>query len=240
MYEISMEKVDFPDITLRLTASFSSFSPKNVKNEKEKMVRFVNSISEPDISLIIKKFIQEIEANMVSVEKKSSGIFEKESLKLYDVIVALGTNMGRLRDNLLCARKLLDESEFFYIDRLSSVYESMPIGYEKQNNFYNMVIKGRTSLSPEKLLIFLKMIEKKCGREWSKRNHPRVLDLDILYYEDFIINTTTLTIPHKERLKRDFVIVPLLEIFPDFIDMETLEPMKNFFFESDIRKVGLL
>ena len=130
------------------------------------------------------------------------------------VYLSLGTNLGERLDNLATARAML--SPDVRVEKLSSVYETAPWGYSDQANFYNQVLLGKTMLTPLRLLNKLKRIEKMMGREQTFRYGPRVIDLDILFYESRIINTKRLQIPHPRLQERAFVLVPLVEIAPDF------------------------
>lgn len=131
------------------------------------------------------------------------------------VYLSLGTNLGERLDNLATARAML--SPDVRVEKLSSVYETAPWGYSDQANFYNQVLLGKTMLTPLRLLNKLKQIEKMMGREQTFRYGPRVIDLDILFYESRIINTKRLQIPHPRLQERAFVLVPLVEIAPDFV-----------------------
>lgn len=101
------------------------------------------------------------------------------------------------------------------IKKASSMYETKPWGLEEQPEFINMAIEAETSLSPEELLRALKDIEKEMGRKDTVRWGPRIIDLDILFYDDIVINMGHLQIPHPLLHKRDFVLLPLSEIAPD-------------------------
>ena len=131
------------------------------------------------------------------------------------VYLSLGTNLGKRLDNLAQARALLLPE--VQVGKLSSVYETAPWGYLDQANFYNQVLFGETMLTPLRLLNKLKYIENKLGREQTFRYGPRIIDLDILFYESHIINTKRLQIPHPRLQARAFVLVPLVEIAPDFV-----------------------
>jgi 2-amino-4-hydroxy-6-hydroxymethyldihydropteridine diphosphokinase len=99
----------------------------------------------------------------------------------------------------------------------SKVYETPPWGYEDQPAFLNQVLQVETELDPPALLRHLKRIEKKLGRQATFRYGPRIIDLDILFYADLIYSTDSLQIPHPMASERAFVLVPMLEIAPDFI-----------------------
>ncbi len=131
------------------------------------------------------------------------------------VYIALGTNLGNRLANL---REAIDffSSELRVI-RESTIYETPPWGYIEQPAFLNMVIEAETKLAPRALLSYLKDKEKNLGRIKNFRNGPRLIDLDILFYDDLILDEKKLTIPHPRLHERAFVLVPLAEIAPAFI-----------------------
>jgi 2-amino-4-hydroxy-6-hydroxymethyldihydropteridine diphosphokinase len=95
------------------------------------------------------------------------------------------------------------------------LYQSAPVGYSNQPDFINAVAEISTQLSPETLLAALLNIEIEAGRERPFPNAPRVLDLDLLLYDDLTINTKNLTLPHPRMHERGFVLLPLAEIAPE-------------------------
>lgn len=127
--------------------------------------------------------------------------------------IALGSNLGDRAENLAAARAGMEAG--IHIVEASKVYETPPWGYEDQPVFLNQVIKGETELSPEPLLTFLKDLEGQMGRRKTVRYGPRVIDLDILFYDDLIYESPRLTVPHPRLSERAFVLVPLAEIAPD-------------------------
>jgi 2-amino-4-hydroxy-6-hydroxymethyldihydropteridine diphosphokinase len=129
--------------------------------------------------------------------------------------IALGSNKGDRFSHLTMAIQEIIQDKNNSIENVSSVYETLPYGYKDQGNFYNAVIKIKTSYQLMELLDFLKSIEKKIGREYSAKWGPREIDLDILFYNDLIFSNDRVTVPHKEVAKRDFVLIPLSEIAPD-------------------------
>lgn len=131
---------------------------------------------------------------------------------MFNVFIGLGSNLGNRTENCLEAIELL--SDFTIIKSVSSFYETKPVGNEDQPKFINAVAKVNTLLSPLNLLTSLKTVEKQLGRETTDRWGPRTMDLDILIYEDFVLESQELTIPHKELLNRRFVLEPLCEIEP--------------------------
>ena len=127
--------------------------------------------------------------------------------------LSLGTNKGDRKDYLEKALILLDH--YGYVSNVSSYYETEPYGVSDQDLFINIMCQFETELTPEKLLKTIQKIEKKLKRSRIYRWGPREIDIDIIYYEDEIVETKELTIPHKEFFKRNFVLIPLNEIEPN-------------------------
>ena len=131
------------------------------------------------------------------------------------VYLCLGSNLGERERNLTQALTLL--SQKIKLAKLSSIYETEPIGYKEQPFFLNIVCQISTDLSPEELLNLAKTIENKMGRVPSFPNAPRLIDIDILLYDNQIIDTQNLVIPHPRMTERAFVLVPLVEIAPGLV-----------------------
>ncbi|MFQ3599078.1 MAG: 2-amino-4-hydroxy-6-hydroxymethyldihydropteridine diphosphokinase [Chloroherpetonaceae bacterium] len=129
------------------------------------------------------------------------------------VFVGLGSNLGERLTMLQEAIACISELPTTEVLATSSVYESPPIDCSEQNPFLNAVCKITTDLSPTALLTALKDIERKLGRpERYARWSPRRIDLDILFYDDQVLQQDGLTIPHSEIQHRKFVLVPMLEL----------------------------
>jgi len=129
--------------------------------------------------------------------------------------LALGSNLGKREEFIREAIKKLEKLGKL---RCSSIYETAPWGVKNQPHFLNVVCALETWLSPQELLNEIKRIEIKLGRKARERWGPREIDIDILLYEDRIIETETLTIPHPYLRERRFYLVPLCEIAPDVKD----------------------
>ena len=127
----------------------------------------------------------------------------------------MGTNLGDRLANLRAAMAAL-APEIKVLDE-SPVYETEPWGYADQPPFLNMVLRAATDLSPRGLLDRLKGIEARLGRIPSFRNGPRLIDLDLLFYEDLVLKTPALVIPHPRLHERAFVLIPLAEIAPGLV-----------------------
>ena len=130
-----------------------------------------------------------------------------------EVYIALGSNLGDRAENLREAESAL--SAVVSVRMRSTVHETAPQYVTDQPAFLNMVVAGDTSLTPEALLRRLKSIEQALGRKPSRRFGPRLIDLDILYYDDQIIERPDLVIPHPRIAERVFVLQPLSEIAPE-------------------------
>ena len=133
------------------------------------------------------------------------------------VILLLGSDLGERSDFLNSAIMLLNKLLGEIIDK-SSVYESEPWGFESDTKFLNQVVVAETKLNPEEILQTCQNIEKKLGRIRSDTGEyiSRVIDIDILYIDDMIIEREELTVPHPKLQERRFTLVPLAEILPEF------------------------
>jgi 2-amino-4-hydroxy-6-hydroxymethyldihydropteridine diphosphokinase len=133
----------------------------------------------------------------------------------HDIYLALGTNLGDRLANLRAAlRSFPPDVQPLSVSR---VYETPPWGYADQPAFLNLVIRATTLLSPEALLSKLKELEVELGREPGFRWGPRLIDLDILFYDDLILDSPPLVLPHKRLHERAFVLVPLADVAPDLL-----------------------
>jgi 2-amino-4-hydroxy-6-hydroxymethyldihydropteridine diphosphokinase len=132
--------------------------------------------------------------------------------KKHSVYLSLGSNLGDRLDYLHQAIEFL--KDFGHVNKTSSVYETDPWGYEDQPAFYNQVAMIETELEPLELLHDIKQVELKMGRTPTFRYGPRVIDIDILLFDDIVFTKPELTIPHPEMKNRAFVLAPLLEIAP--------------------------
>lgn len=130
------------------------------------------------------------------------------------VYLGLGTNLGDKRKNLNDAIRML-ENQVGEVEKVSSVIETEPEGFKSDNMFLNAVVKVRTALSPFEILDITQDVEKSLGRKEKSSNgiyHDRVIDIDILLYDDINISTPRLVIPHPRMTQREFVMTPLTEI----------------------------
>lgn len=129
--------------------------------------------------------------------------------------LGLGSNLGDRQKNLCRALALLAQS--VRVESVSSLYETAPWGHLEQPPFLNAVCRACTILPPEELLCRAQQVESVLGRERQQQWGPRTVDLDILFYDDLMLATDELTIPHPLLHERAFVLVPLVEIAPDLL-----------------------
>ena len=131
-----------------------------------------------------------------------------------NAVVALGSNLGDSRSVLKQALEAISALPGTRVYAVSSLYRTAPVGYADQPDFLNAVAALETTLTPHALLGALLGIEAAMGRRRTFANAPRVIDLDLLLYQDFSLQTAELTVPHPRMHQRAFVLVPLAELFP--------------------------
>lgn len=146
--------------------------------------------------------------------------------------IALGSNLGNRAANLRTAVERM--SARLVVRRESHLYETAPWGYTDQPAFLNMAIEAATSLGPEALLAFLKNIEKEMGREATFRNGPRLIDLDILFYDELVLDTPPLEIPHPRLHERAFVLVPMADLAPELVHPRLGETILQLLMQADL------
>jgi GTP cyclohydrolase-4 len=151
--------------------------------------------------------------------------------KPHQVYLALGANLGDRQANMLQALQSIRTAAS--VESVSSFFETEPVGYLDQPDFLNMTCQVTTDLSPLELLHFLKQIERQMGRQSSFRNAPRPIDIDILLFDDLVLETPELTIPHPRMSERAFVLAPLVEIAPEVIHPVFKIPVTKLFQQVD-------
>jgi len=131
-------------------------------------------------------------------------------MKANKAYLSLGSNIENREDFL--KKAIFEIKKIAKILKKSKIYETSPVGYKKQGDFLNMAIKIATKLNPQELFEKIQKIERELGRERKIKNGPRTIDIDILTFEDTIIDEPNLKIPHPRMHERKFVLVPLLEL----------------------------
>ncbi|MSV29673.1 MAG: 2-amino-4-hydroxy-6-hydroxymethyldihydropteridine diphosphokinase [Bryobacterales bacterium] len=142
------------------------------------------------------------------------------------VYLGLGANLGAREQALETARRLL-EREGLRIRRVSSLYETEPMELASQPWFLNQVVEAETTLFPLQLLSRIHRIEIEMGRKRIVAKGPRTIDIDILFYGRFTIDSPKLSVPHPRFRERRFVLAPMAEIAPDFRDPVSRKSMRE-------------
>jgi 2-amino-4-hydroxy-6-hydroxymethyldihydropteridine diphosphokinase len=157
------------------------------------------------------------------------------------VFLSLGSNLGDRRRQLQRALDLL--SQQMTIEQISSVYDTAPMLVTEQPRFLNLVCRARTALSPHDVLALLKSTEQQMGRTAGIRYGPRVIDIDLLFYDALVLDTPSLTLPHPRIAERAFVLLPLAEIAPAFVHPalnRTVADLAQQVAEADVQPMGPL
>jgi 2-amino-4-hydroxy-6-hydroxymethyldihydropteridine diphosphokinase len=151
---------------------------------------------------------------------------------IHTAYLALGSNLGDKNKKLLIALALIAE-KIGAVSDVSSVYETEPWGFKSENAFLNQVVSVKTSLSSSKLLDAIQTIEKEMGRTPKTRQEyeDRIIDIDIILYDNLIFKSETLELPHPLLHLRRFVLEPLNEICPDYIHPVFKKKIKKLFHE---------
>ncbi|MCX8057335.1 MAG: 2-amino-4-hydroxy-6-hydroxymethyldihydropteridine diphosphokinase [Ignavibacteria bacterium] len=133
------------------------------------------------------------------------------------VYLSFGSNKGNRILNIINALLHISSVKEIHISKISSLYETEPYLVEGQSNFVNLVAEIQTTLNPNELFQKLLQVERDLGRTDKGNLQPREIDIDILFYENEIIQDESLTIPHRDLHNRRFVLEPMCEVNPDFI-----------------------
>lgn len=149
-----------------------------------------------------------------------------------EAVIALGSNLGNRIENLNSAIRAIAKLSGVKILKVSSVYETEPVGCNYETKFYNAAVLIETSVSPAVLLGECLGIEAAMGRIRKQRNDPRVIDLDLILYEGFKAESYELTVPHPRLLERAFVMAPLLDLYPS-------GRAPGIFFTPHLRNLGM-
>ncbi len=154
-------------------------------------------------------------------------------------VIGIGTNIGDRTGNIRNAVDALDLLPNVKVLRYSSIYETDPWGFTEQQSFYNTVVEVETTKSPEMLLGACLGIEAGMGRVREFKNGPRVIDLDLLVFENYESNSSDITVPHSLIGERDFVLVPLKELYNDMnvLGFSYVKQYENIVKKSTAKKV---
>ncbi|MGO5074929.1 2-amino-4-hydroxy-6-hydroxymethyldihydropteridine diphosphokinase [Clostridium sporogenes] len=153
---------------------------------------------------------------------------------MHTAYVAFGSNMGEKENYIKRALEKIEQKGIKII-KVSPIYETEPYGVLDQDSFLNGVVKIESNLTPENLIEVLLDIEKQLDRVRERRWGPRTIDLDIIFYDDFIINEENLIIPHRDMENREFVLKPLCDIDENFIHPALKKSVKQLYDELKLK-----
>lgn len=189
----------------------------------EKSIDLIETCAENIAEMVLKKYelVKEIKVTVkkpwAPLQMHFENVAVEISRKWHKVYLSLGSNMGDKRENLLEAIKRIGELENTEVVKSSTILETEPFGYIEQDNFLNACLEVKTLLTPQEFLSSILKIELDMGRVREIKWGPRVIDIDILFYDDEIIQEDNLAVPHPWICEREFVLEPLSEIAPNYV-----------------------
>lgn len=207
-----MESVDYGSVSMYI----DKFMKKNT-------YKLLEAVAENLVRKLLLKYplVQKVS---LCVSKPQAPIplpFENVSVTVergwHTAYIAFGSNMGDKEAYIEQGLNMLENENDLYVLRTSEIIETKPYGGVATEGFLNGVVKVKTLLTPYELLRVCQKIEKSAGRERSVHWGDRTLDLDILFYDDFVLDDEYLTVPHIDVKNRDFVLIPMAEIAPGFV-----------------------
>ena len=189
----------------------------------EKSIDLIETCAENIAVMVLKKYelVKEVKVTVkkpwAPLQMHFENVAVEISRKWHKVYLSLGSNMGDKRENLLEAIKRVGELENTEVVKSSTILETEPFGYIEQDNFLNACLEVKTLLTPQEFLSSILKIELDMGRVREIKWGPRVIDIDILFYDDEIIQEDNLAVPHPWICEREFVLEPLSEIAPNYV-----------------------
>lgn len=189
----------------------------------EKSIDLIETCAENIAEMVLKKYelVKEIKVTVkkpwAPLQMHFENVAVEISRKWHKVYLSLGSNMGDKRENLLEAIKKVGELENTEVVKSSTILETEPFGYIEQDNFLNACLEVKTLLTPQEFLSSILKIELDMGRVREIKWGPRVIDIDILFYDNEIIQEDNLAVPHPWICEREFVLEPLSEIAPNYV-----------------------
>lgn len=161
---------------------------------------------------MVSKITVEIKKPWAPIGFSLDTVSVRTTVKWHEAYLALGSNIGNKEENIDTAIINIDNDRLTKVVKKSDMVETKPYGYENQDNFLNGAIKVKTLRNPYELLQLANETENKLYRERTIHWGPRTIDVDIILYDDIVMDEERLTIPHRQMHLRDFVLVPLMQI----------------------------
>lgn len=189
----------------------------------EKSIDLIETCAENIAEMVLKKYelVKEVKVTVkkpwAPLQMHFENVAVEISRKWHKVYLSFGSNMGDKRENLLEAIKRVGELENTEVVKSSTILETEPFGYIEQDNFLNACLEVKTLLTPQEFLSSILKIELDMGRVREIKWGPRVIDIDILFYDNEIIQEDNLAVPHPWICEREFVLEPLSEIAPNYV-----------------------
>jgi len=152
------------------------------------------------------------------------------------VFLSLGSNLGNRKDYLNKAIEKLRQNNL-KITKISNIIETEPYGHKEQGEFLNMALEAETDLKPSELMQLIFKIEEDLGRKRTLKWEPRVIDIDIIFYDSLVVDELNLKIPHPDMQNRLFVLKPMQEIAPHFIHPVFKKSIKELLEELKSREI---
>lgn len=225
------ETIDYGKICYRITRFLTDHTYKLIETAAEELAKEL-LYTVP----LIQKVDIEIDKPWAPIGLPLSNVGVSITRGWHDAYIALGSNMGDREAYLKHGVTAIEKSKDCQVISVSKFIETKPYGVLDQPDFLNGCMKIRTILPPGELLTFLQSIERSVNRVREGKWGPRTLDLDILFYDDEIISTPELIVPHDDMQNRDFVLEPLCQIAPNLfhpIFRKTIKMMRDELVKSD-------
>lgn len=224
---------------LTLSTHYGEVSWLISKFLKENMFKLIETAAEKTAEQVLLNFplVHAIDLEITKPDAPIGLPFEFVSVRIKrgwkKAYIGIGSNMGNKHGYLETAVNRMKENEKIRRIRVSSFVETKPYGGVEQDDFLNGVIEIETLLTPYTLLAFLQTLEQEAGRERTVHWGPRTLDLDILFYEDFISDEPKLMVPHPDMQNREFVLNPLNELCPYYRNAVVGKSVRQMFTELE-------
>ena len=220
--KLSLQQAGLDD-DLEQSVSYAEVCEVIAELMREKRFKLIEACAENIAAMLFNKYsgLQELELEVKKPQAPINEEFGCVSVRIFrkrhGAFIAFGSNSGDSRNHIEDGIAALERDNMCKVVKVSDILCSTPYGGVEQDDFLNGVLELSTIYEPEVLLRKLKAAEKEEGRVETVHWGPRTLDLDIILYDDLVMKTEELTIPHSDMCNRDFVLTPLAQIAPDVL-----------------------